>query len=57
MKLRPADAAATAAALRARPDLAGELAWHLSSVAVYLDNAGVLEQPIRALHCDLASGS
>ncbi len=57
MKLRPADAATTAAALRARPDLAGELAWHLSSVAGYLDNAGILEQPIRALHHDLADGS
>lgn len=53
LELEPAKAKATAAALRARADLVGELAWHLSSVTVYLDNAALIEQPIRALHRDL----
>jgi hypothetical protein len=50
LKLGAAEAAETAAALRARPDLARELNWHLAAVAVYLENALVLERPIRALH-------
>lgn len=53
VRLPPAQAKATAAALKARPDLAGELTWHLAAIAVYLDNAAVLETPIRALHRDL----
>ena len=54
LRLAPAEAKATAAALRARRDLPGELYWHLAAVAVYQDNAVVLEQPIRALHRDLS---
>jgi len=54
LRLAPAEAKATAAALRARHDLPGELQWHLAAVAVYQDNAAVLEQPIRALHRDLS---
>jgi len=54
LRLAPAEAKATAAALRARRDLPGELYWHLAAVAVYQDNAAVLEQPIRALHRDLS---
>ena len=57
LRLPPAEAKATAAALRARRDLAGELTWHLAAIAVYLDNATVLEQPIRGLHRRLASAS
>ena len=55
LRLAPADAKSIAVALRARPDLAGELHWHLAAVAVYQDNAAVLEQPIRALYRDLAN--
>jgi hypothetical protein len=55
--LPPAEAKATAAALRARPDLAGELTWHLAAIAVYLDNTAVLEAPIRAMHRDLKDQS
>lgn len=55
LRLTAAEAKATAAALRARRDLPGELNWHLAAIAVYLDNAAVLEQPIRALRHELAS--
>ena len=57
LKLQPKEAAETAAALRARPDLASELNWHLAAVAVFLENAGVLERPIRALHRRLGETS
>lgn len=57
LRLDPAEAKATAAALRARRDLPGELNWHLAAVAVYLDNAAVLEQAIRVLHRNLSSTS
>ncbi|MBA3511214.1 hypothetical protein [Sphingomonas sp.] len=55
LRLPPAEAKATAAALRARRDLPGELNWHLAAVAVYQANADILEQPIRALHRDLSN--
>jgi hypothetical protein len=54
LKIEPALASATAAALRARPDLVGELHWHLAAVAVFLENAKILAVPIRELHRDLA---
>ena len=54
LRLMPLEARSTAAALRALPGLRGELNWHLAAVAVYQDNAVVLEQPIRALHRDLS---
>lgn len=57
VNLPPAEARATAAALRERSDLAGELTWHLAAIAVYLDNAAVLETPIRALHRELKNQS
>ena len=57
LRLAPPEAKATAAALRARSDLPGELHWHLAAVAVYQDNAVLLEQPIRALHRAIAKQS
>ena len=57
LKLSADEAKATAAALRARPDLANELNWHLAAVAVYLENAVILEKPIRALRRNLATTS
>lgn len=57
LRLDPREAKATAAALRARRDLAGELYWHLAAVAVFLDNAAILEQAIKVLHRDLSSQS
>jgi hypothetical protein len=47
--------AKVAATLRARPDLARELNWHLATVAVTLLNVDLLERPIRELHRDLAA--
>lgn len=54
LRLPPAKAAEIAASLRARPDLAQELNWHLAAVAVFLTNVDILEVPIRELHRDLA---
>ena len=54
LRIPPAEASPIAAALRARPDLAEELNWHLAAVAVFLANADVLEVPIRELHRDLS---
>ncbi len=48
------EAKSTAAALRANVELPRELNWHLAAVAQSLENAAVLEQPIRALHRDLS---
>jgi len=53
LRIEPAEAATIAAALRARPDLLGELNWHLAAIAVLLTNAEILEIPIRQLHRDL----
>lgn len=53
--LPPEQAAEAAAALRARPDLAKELNWHLATVAVTLSNVEYLERPIRELHRDLSA--
>lgn len=57
MKIAPAEAKRIAAALRARPELAGELHWHLAAVAAYLNYAALIEQPIRALHGQLVKQS
>ena len=54
LRIAPAEAALIASALRARPDLAEELNWHLAAIAVFLANADILEVPIRELHRDLA---
>jgi hypothetical protein len=55
--LDPAEAREAAAALRSRPELAQELNWHLAAVAVYLENAVILERPVRALHRNLMQTS
>ncbi len=57
LKLGSAEAKEAAAALRSRPDLARELNWHLAAVAVYLENALILERPIRSLHRNLVRNS
>jgi len=57
LRLPPAEAARVAASLRARPDLAQELNWHLAMVAVFLTNIDILEVPLRELHRDLARSS
>lgn len=49
LQIDPAKAAATAAALRAHPELVGELRWHLAAVATYLANAEILAIPMRDL--------
>ena len=49
LKLDPAEAARAAAALRANPELANELNWHLAAVANYLSNVDGLESAFRAL--------
>jgi hypothetical protein len=53
LRLAPAEAREAAAALRARPELAQELNWHLAAVAVYLENAAILERPVHSLHRNL----
>lgn len=53
LRIPPAEAKAAAAALRAHPELASELNWHLAAIAVFNDNAVVLQQPIRGLLRDL----
>lgn len=54
LTLDAAEARTTAAALRARPELAEELSWHLAAVAAYMASAEFLEEPIRDLRRDLA---
>jgi len=54
LKIEPALAARTASALRQRPDLVGELYWHLAAIATYRANADILAAPIRQLHRDLS---
>jgi hypothetical protein len=57
LKIDPARAAATAAALRARPELVGELRWHLAAVATYLTNTETLAAPMRDLQRKLSQAS
>ena len=54
LHIPPAEAAKIAVSLRARPDLAQELNWHLAGVAAFLANADSLEVPIRKLYTDLS---
>lgn len=54
LQMPPGEAAAVAAALRARPILVDELNWHLAAVAVFLTNVDILEVPVRELHRDLS---
>ena len=55
LRIDPELAAKTAAALRARPDLIGELDWHLAAVATFLGNAQILVAPMRELQRQLDS--
>ena len=57
LKLDSAKAAATAAALRAQPRLAGELRWHLAAIATFLTNVETLRIPMRELQRQLSSKS
>lgn len=49
IKLDPRQVAATAAALRARPELVQDLQWHLAAEATYLANADGLEHQMLEL--------
>lgn len=53
LALDPSQAAAAAAALRARKSLINELALHLGSIEAYLENVDVIELPMRTLAHDL----
>ena len=57
LKIPRADAAKIAAALRARPELAEELNWHLAGIAVVLTNVDLLQAPVRDLNRDLAKAA
>jgi len=46
-----------ASALRARPDLVGELEWHLAAIATFMANVETLSMPIRELEKELAASS
>ena len=56
LKIPAAEAASIAASLRARPDLAQELNWHLAGIGIVLTNVDLLQAPVRDLHRDLAKG-
>ena len=55
LNIDPKLASGTAAALRSRPDLVGELRWHLAATATTLFNAEVLAVPIRDLEREIAA--
>ena len=57
LRIPQAEAARIAASLRARPELAQELNWHLAAIAVFTTNADTLEIPIRELHRNLTKSS
>jgi hypothetical protein len=57
VNLDPGDAARAAGALRAHPELANELNWHLAAIANYLTNVGGLESSFRALDDSLKKRS
>jgi hypothetical protein len=57
LKLDPVLAARTAARLRARADLVGELDWHLAAIATFLTNAQILATPIRQLEHGLSASA
>ena len=54
LKIPPADADRIAASLRAKPELAQELTWHVSTIVGILGDVEILEAPIRELRRDLA---
>jgi hypothetical protein len=56
-KIDPAIARDVASALRARPDLAGELEWHLAAIATFMANVETLSAPIRELEKELTDSS
>jgi len=56
-KINPAVARRVASALRARPDLSGELEWHLAAIATFMANVETLSAPIRELEKELAASS
>jgi hypothetical protein len=49
LKIGPAQAAATAAALRSHRELIGQLNWHLAAIANYMANVDGLESAMHAL--------
>lgn len=53
LKLSAAEAHSTAVALRAHPELADQLNWHLATVATYLENADGLEFQMKLLKRDI----
>lgn len=57
LKLPPTDAARTAAALRARPELLGELHWHRAAVANQITNAATLAGFMRPLTARIGAPS
>jgi hypothetical protein len=57
LQLDPAQATRAAAALRAHPELANELNWHLAKVANYLSSIDGLEGQFRALDRSLTKHS
>lgn len=57
VKIPAAEAAEVARTLRARPDLARELNWHLAGVAVVMTNVDILEAPVRDLSRRLSQPS
>ncbi len=57
LRIPSAESARVAAALRARPQLAEELNWHLAAVAAFIANGEILEVPIRELHRDLSQSA
>ena len=57
LRIEPRAAAAAAAALRARPELVGELRWHQAAVATYLANAEILALPMEELHRSLSTAA
>jgi hypothetical protein len=57
LTLDPAEAARTAAAMRAHPELVSELNWHLAAIANYLTNVDGLESAFRALDRSLEKRS
>jgi hypothetical protein len=57
LQLDPGKAATTAAALRAQPQLADELRWHLAAIATFLANVEILRVPMRDLYRQLSPGA
>jgi hypothetical protein len=53
VRLDPSEVRRTAAALRTHHELAGELNWHLATVATYLENVEGLEFQMQTLKHDL----